>query len=229
MIGITFALPSESSDLRRQVSSAERSGELLLGNIGHNEVAIIHTGVGEKHCNSRLELLLHRARPRFVISSGFAGAVHEQLHSGDLIIAQNFSNAELLARAEEILRSSAPQTVKLFTTSAIVDSLTERNEIARASGAAAVDMESGAIASVCHAHGTPLLSMRVITDTPQEPFPAPPAVLFDMERQRPNYLRLGSYLIVHPGSIGGLARFCKRIARARQILAEAIMQLLSAL
>jgi adenosylhomocysteine nucleosidase len=229
MIGITFALPSESSDLVRQLQAIRRHDNLLSGKIADRDVTILHTGVGAKNCNARLEILLHKTRPRLVISSGFAGAVSEELRVGDLVLAKNFSDAQLLANAEQILRDRQPRLVKLFTSTSIVDSIAERNEIARRAGAAAVDMETGAIAGVCNAHGVPLLSLRGVSDTPSQPFPAPPSVLFDIDRQRTSYGRLLAYLLRHPTSTRRLFRFARQIARVRAVLTDAIVALVSEL
>ena len=225
MIGITFALSSESSDLVRRLSNSRRDGDLLLGKIDNRGVAIVHTGVGTKYCNERLEILLHKVRPKLVISAGFAGAVTDRFKIGDLILAENFSDPQLLASAQKILRDAQPHATKLFTSTSIIDSISERNEIARASRAAAVDMETGAIVAVCNAHGVPFLSLRAISDSPNEPFPAPPSILFDIERQRTNFGQLFAYLFRHPASIAGLLRFSKQIARVRGNLAEAIIDL----
>jgi nucleoside phosphorylase len=228
-IGITFALAAESSGLTRQLQAVKRHQDLLSGKIAGRDVTILHTGVGAKACNARLEILLHKTRPGLVISSGFAGAVSEQLRVGDLILAQNFSDSGLLANAECILRDRQPQVVKLFTSTSIIDSLTERNEIARAAGAAAVDMETGAIADVCKIHGVPLLSLRIISDTTSQPFPAPPSVLFDIERQQTNFRGLLAYLLRDPGSVRPLFRFGRQIARARAGLTDAIVALVKEL
>ena len=229
MIGITFALPSESSDLRRRLQGLERHDNLLSGRIGTRDVTILHTGVGAKACNARLEMLLHKTRPGLVISSGFAGAVSEDLHVGDLILAKNFSDPGLLANAERILRDGQPRVVKLFTATSIIDSVADRNEIARAADAAAVDMETGAIADVCKIHGVPLLSLRIISDTASQPFPAPPSVLFDIERQQTNFVRLLAYLLRDPGSVWRLFRFGRQIGRARARLTDAISDLVRSL
>ena len=146
MIGITFALRSESSDLVSRLQTRQSHNNLISGKIDNPEmigaresfrsrdVTIVHTGVGARNCNERLEALLHKTRPRLVISSGFAGAVSEQLHIGDLILAENFSDPGRLAIAERVLSKQA-RRVKLFTSTSIIDSVAERNEIARASGA----------------------------------------------------------------------------------------------
>jgi adenosylhomocysteine nucleosidase len=229
MIGITFALPSESSGVVRQLQAIQRHDNLLSGKIKNREVTIVHTGVGASNCNARLEVLLHKTRPSLVISSGFSGAVSEQLRVGDLILARNFSDPGLLANAGQVLGDWEPRVVKLFTTTSIIDSIDQRNEIARVAGAEAVDMETGAIADVCKVHGVPLLSLRIISDTASEPFPAPPSVLFDIERQRTNFTGLLAYLLRHPGSIGGLFRFGRQIARARARLTDAIVALVKEL
>ncbi|HEY6070924.1 MAG TPA: hypothetical protein VIU85_06075 [Chthoniobacterales bacterium] len=225
MIGITFALSSESSDFVRQLRQIENVDGLIFGKIGDRDVAVVHTGVGAGSCNERLEILLHKAKPQFVITAGFAGAVVEQLRVGDLILAENFSEPNLLGLAKEILRDQNARPAKLFTATSIIDSIEERSEIARKSGAAAVDMETGAIVAVCSAHGMPLLSLRAISDSPSEPFPAPMSILFDLERQRTNYGRLFAYLLRHPAAISRLVRFSGEIARARAVLTDAIVRL----
>lgn len=143
MIAITFALPTESSDLRRQLRESREDGHFVFGKISDRSVTILHTGVGAKNCSEHVEALLHKTRPRLVISSGFAGAVTDDLQIGDLLLAENFSDRQLLASAERILSQRKTRNAKLFTSASIVDSVEQRDEIARASGASAVDMETG--------------------------------------------------------------------------------------
>ncbi|MEY2546286.1 MAG: adenosylhomocysteine nucleosidase [Verrucomicrobiota bacterium] len=210
MIAITFALPTESSSLRRE----------LPRKIDNHGVAIFHTGVGRERCERTIEHFLQTATPRLLISSGFAGAVDDVLNVGDLVVAQNFSDASLAARVRDRARA-----ITLFTADAMVDSNEERNEIAREFGAAAVDMETEVIARACAARSIPMLSLRVISDTPREPFPAPPSVLFDIARQRTNYAGLLSYLLRRPTRVFDLARFANQIARARNVLTNALVDL----
>jgi nucleoside phosphorylase len=86
-------------------------------------------------------------------------------------------------------------------------------------------METEFIARACAEHGVPLLSLRVITDTPHQPFPAPMNVLFDMERQRTDYRQLSSYVLKNPATLWRLIRFGIRVAHARKALTEAIVHL----
>jgi purine-nucleoside phosphorylase len=135
----------------------------------------------------------------------------------------------LLAKAQQILTSYKVEAVKIFTSTTIINSIADRNEIARANNAAAVDMETAVIASACATHGVPMLSLRVVTDSLEEPFPAPPAVLFNIERQRTDLVTLLAHLVRHPGTTWRLFNFSRQIARAREVLASAIVVLLEKL
>jgi nucleoside phosphorylase len=231
MIAITFALPAESSEFLRRLgnkSRAERNGiRTIRGTLDDREVEVVHTGVGEKVCRQRVEKFLKNQQFEFLISAGFAGALNDELRVGDLLLARNFSTLALNDRRPF---SSLPiRTADLLTLPALIDSSEERNEIARSTGAVAVDMETEFIARTCAEHGIPLLSLRVITDTPREPFPAPPKILFDIERQRTHLLKLARFLLAHPNKIPRLIEFARRIGRARKILATALVAVIRTL
>jgi adenosylhomocysteine nucleosidase len=218
MIAITFALRAESAGFAAQLRKQK---------IDDRQIMIWHTGVGQKHCRLRMNQFLKAERPDFLISSGFAGGMREDLRVGDLILAENFSDRQLLAKAQQTLTGYKVQAVKMFTSTTIIHSIADRNEIARANNAAAVDMETAVIAAACATHGVPMLSLRVITDSLQEPLPTTPPVLFDVERQRTNFRRLTSHLIAHPNSVLGLLQFRARIVCVRKKLANAILDLVS--
>ncbi len=154
-----------------------------------------------------------------MVSSGFAGGVDPSLGAGDLLLAENFSDPALLARARTLLTC---RVAKLATVDRIVESVAERDAFAREHNAAAVDMETQWIAEACASRNVPFLSLRVISDTAAAPFPAPPQVLFDLERQRTSPMRLLSYLLRHPTGIGRLIRFARQIGSARANLAVAL-------
>jgi len=231
MIAATFALPAESSEFLRRLDNKLCTGRnairIIRGTLDDREIEVLHTGVGEKVCRERVEKFLKNQQFEFLISAGFAGALNDQLHPGDLLLARNFSTVDLTERQSF---SSLPiHQADLLTLPALIDSSEERNEIARSTGAAAVDMETEFIARACAERGIPLLALRVITDTPREPFPAPPKVLFDIERQRTHLPKLARFLLAHPNKIPRLIEFARRIARARKILANALVEIVKKL
>lgn len=230
MIAVSFALPTESLNLVSLLRDRKSDeAEIIRGRIDNKEVAIFHTGVGRKSCAARIDNFLRAQLPRMLISSGFAGGAREDLQVGDLLLAENFSDRPLLVEAQRILASSHVHVGKLFTSSTIVDSIDERNKIAREHNAVAVDMETECIAQACAARQIRMLSLRTISDTPRQPFPAPPRALFDIENQRTKVTRLSFHLLTHPTAIWRLIGFGSQIRKARASLTRAIVDLVRAL
>jgi len=225
MIAITFALPAESSEFLSRLdakSRIDRNGiRTTRGTIDDRTIEILHTGVGEKVCRERIGKFLQTPQFAFLISAGFAGALNDQLQVGDLLVARNFSTVDL---RRPFFSSSAFRMANLLTLPALIDSREERNHVARTTGAAAVDMETEFIARACAVHGVPLLALRVITDTPTQPFPAPSSVLFDIQQQRTHIAVLARFFLAHPNRVPGLVQFARRIARARKTLADALVE-----
>lgn len=226
MIAITFALPAESSDFVRSLAQpvvhASEGVKSIRGQIHGREVEVFHTGVGEKRCRAQIEAFLRRRQFKYLISAGFAGALDQELEVGDLLLSENFSSPELLRSAHLDFAGAGIFLGKLATVPGIVDSISERDRWAIKSGAAAVDMETEFIATACAARQIPILSLRAISDTPSKPFPAPPNVLFDLEKQKTNPGRLALYLVTHPGALMRLNAFRQRVAFARQSLTSAL-------
>ena len=222
-IAVTFALPSESSQFLRRLGNKSRTDRkgisIVRGTIGHRSIEVIHTGVGEKSCTERIANFLENEQFDFLISAGFAGSLNHELQVNDLLVAKNFSTIDLKHAS---LSNVSIYAANMLTVPALIDSNEERERIARESRASAVDMETEFIARACTAHGIPLLALRVITDTPTQPFPAPANVLFDIQQQRTHIAVLARFFLTHPKRMPGLVQFARRVARARKILASAL-------
>jgi nucleoside phosphorylase len=219
-------LPAESSEFLRRLgnkSRANRNGiKIVRGTIGHRAIEVIHTGVGENVCKERVRRFLENQRFDFLISAGFAGSLNHELQVNDLLVAKNFSTVDLKHAS---LSNVSVYAANMLTVPALIDSSDERERLARESQASAVDMETEFIARACALHSIPLLALRVITDTPTEPFPAPPSVLFDIQRQRTHFALLAKFFLAHPRRMPGLVQFAKRIARARKTLSNALVRI----
>ena len=228
MIAVTFALPAESSGFLRllQNRSKRRNNGIttIAGKINNHLVEIFHTGVGEKVCRQRMARFLQDRQLDCLISAGFAGAIDDQLRVGDLLLARNFSTADLSGTLDS-LANLPIHFANLLTVPSMIDSSEERSRIAQTTGAVAVDMETEFIARSCAEHGVPLLSLRVISDTPRQPLPAPASVLFDLGEQRTNFGRLAFYVAKNPPAIWRLISFARQIGRARERLSNAIIAL----
>jgi nucleoside phosphorylase len=225
-IAVTFALRAESSEFLRRLgnkSHADRNGiSIVRGTIDHRSIEVIHTGVGENICRQRIGKFLENQQFDFLISAGFAGSLNQELQVNDLFVAKNFSTVDLKHAS---LSNVSIYAANMLTAPAPIDSRDERERIARKSGASAVDMETEFIARACAAHGIPLLALRVITDTPTQPFPAPSSVLFDIQQQRTHIAVLARFFITHPRRMPDLVQFARRISRARKTLSDALVSI----
>lgn len=230
MIVVTFALPAESSAfialLQNQARLRPAGFERITGTLHGQSICVMHTGVGEKSARARLGHFLNEEMPTLLISAGFAGALRDTLQVGDVLLAENFSTAALLANAGAALGASQLFVASLTTAHTVIDSSATRQQIRDATGAAAVDMETEFIAELCAARGIPMLSLRAITDTPSCPFPAPPQVLFNMEQQKTEFAPLFRYLLLRPAAIVRFISFAQNIAKSRHALTAAVNSLL---
>ena len=228
MIAITFALPAESSGfvglLQNKSKRRNKGITTIVGTVDDHLVEIFHTGVGEKICRQRMARFLQDRQLDCLISAGFAGALDDQLGVGELLLARNLSTADLSGTLD--FPANLPiHVANLLTVPSMIDSREERNRIAQTTGAVAVDMETEFIARACAEHGVPLLSLRVISDTPCQPLPAPPSMLFDLDEQQTNFGRLVFYVAKHPPAIWRLISFARQIGIARKRLSHAIIAL----
>jgi adenosylhomocysteine nucleosidase len=229
VIAITFALPAESSKFVGRVREKKREtsgdSQLITGKIDNRPIAVFHTGVGEKICRRRIAQFLQDRQFDLLISAGFAGALTNAFDVGDLLLAKNFSTVEL-DRVRAILSHFHVQTGDLFTASRVLDSHEERIRAAEKTGALAIDMETEFIARACAEYAVPLLSLRVISDTPARPLPAPPEVLFDIHYQKTKLLHLSVHLLKHPAALPRLVSFAQQVRSARRSLTGALEMLL---
>jgi len=224
MIAVTFALPAESSAFIRSLEHRERKSFVVNGSIDGKEIIVLHTGVGSHKCEERLTEFLLRSKPNLIVSSGFCGGTGDELKPGDLVIAENFSDKTLIKRTHEILEEVV--IGRMFSADRVIDPAADRYAIGREQGAIAIDMETATIARLCADFAIPMLALRVISDSPAAPFPAPPEVLFDVETQRTKLTSLLGHLTRNPKTVAQLAEFSKRIALVKTKIADTLCTLL---
>lgn len=215
MIAVTFALPTESANFTKLL---ERDA------ISATPVRVVHTGVGESASRRSMEQFLAAHSPRLLISAGFGGALTNELNVSDLLLAQNFTSPQWLERSCSALGENARVGV-LATAPGITDTPDERRDLAQRTSAIAVDMETEFIAQACREASIPLIAVRAISDTPAQPMPAPPHVLFDLAAQKTKPATLALHVAKHPASLLRLIAFARRIATTRQRLTWALATL----
>jgi adenosylhomocysteine nucleosidase len=229
LIAVTFALPDESRDFTARLRDARkiRRGSLpvILGGLGEKQIAVCHTGVGAVSCRARVADFLQSHRPEILITSGFAGGLDPALKVGDLVVARNFSDAQLLSKI-------SPQKIAagvLTTQPQVAQTPADKVALAAQTGATAVDMETAIIAELCAQRGIPMLSLRGISDAAGDELPFAFSVWFDVETQKPRVGALLWELATHPAKIPAFAKFVHGITRTRARLTDALFEVIEKL
>ena len=221
MILLTFAVPQESRGVIARLRQPVQRGGLMLGEWGGQEVAVLHTGMGGVAAGEALRVVVKRVRPAWVLSSGFAGGLDPGLPTGALLAASSFSTPSLLEGLPAEIAG-----VTFCSTAQPLDTPAAKSALYAQTGAAAVDLESAAIAAVCQATGTPLLILRIVSDAAHEALPLPSAVAYDFARQRIRHLAIAGYLATHPRRIPLLTRFLRRLPSLQADLAAGLRAVL---
>jgi hopanoid-associated phosphorylase len=148
-----------------------------------------------------------------LMSFGFAGALEPSLNPGDLVLPEFIHTGRLLEvdlSWRDSLRERLPADLSvaggILTSSVdVLTSGTAKRELALATGACAVDMESGAVAEAAVQAGIPFLAIRAISDPVEF---SPPPVLLGVVRPdgRADLARLLPLLLRRALSVSTLLR-----------------------
>ena len=185
MIGLCVALTDELRILEHVFETAQRQQHngrrAVVGTIAGEHAMAIVTGMGPDNAAQAARDLIDTQRPNALIATGYAAGADPQLATGDLVIATSIydpppphgggprefrADPQLLDTAESVPRPAKATTRfgTLVTVRHIVRSATEKEQLAVAHSAHAIDMESAAIAGACDHKGVPLLCVRGIVD-----------------------------------------------------------------
>ena len=158
------------------------------GTIGRHEVTVMQCGIGKVNAAVGTLTLIDTFHPAIIINTGVAGGTGHGASIGDVVIASAVAYHDVWCGPGTVPGQAAG--CPLYFESPLTPGTIERMgaDLRRgvvASGdifvsrpeevqhilevipeAVAVDMESGAIAQVCHLKNIPFVCMRVISDTP---------------------------------------------------------------
>lgn len=167
--------------------------DFVVGNIGDATIVMQQCGIGKVNAAIGAVEMIDSYRPDVVISTGCAGGADIVLNPLDVVVASECAyhdvycgdNAafgqvlglparyvapqELVGKALAIEMAEGHKIRSGLTVSGdwFVDSREKMQDILAAfPDAVAVDMESCAIAQVCHIYNVPFVSFRIISDVP---------------------------------------------------------------
>lgn len=153
-----------------------------------------------------------------LMTFGMAGGLDPTLEAGSVVLPRELiseagtrwlasrSWRERVAAAVSPLR--AVTEGNLLTSVRAIDTPAGKTAAFRATGAAAVDMESAAVAEIAGKHNLPFIAVRVIVDTAADKLPR--AVVNASRAGKVHIGRLVAGLVVAPGEIVALIRLAQR-------------------
>jgi nucleoside phosphorylase len=223
-IGIVSALAAEA----RTLGPAARHGAELHQLADGALLAV--SGIGGSAAAAAARRLV-LAGARALASFGMAGGLDPTLICGAVLLPEEVAAADGIGSIAAVsatsrewrqrLRAALPDSCiacggRLLTSERPIGQPRAKADAWRHAGAAAVDMESAAIAQVAGQAGIPFIVLRVIVDTAADELPA--AVLAASGGGRLRLGRLLGELLRAPGEVGALIRLAARYRIASRVL-----------
>ncbi len=219
--GVVAALAAEA----RALGPAARGGAFpVLG----NGMLLAVSGIGCAAA-ARAARDLIEAGASALVSWGLAGALDPKLAAGtvclpDEVLAADGTRFRTALRWRDplaaVLAAKRPVAFgTLLTRATAIDSVAAKYETYRATGAAAVDMESAAVAQAAAGRGLPFIAVRVIVDTAADALPR--AVISASRAGQVHMGRIVLGLLMAPGDVAPLLRLARRYRRAIRSLEAA--------
>lgn len=206
---ILIPLKEEAAPLRRRLA-------------GRAEVAIQIIGIGAARAERAARAALAGpARPAAVFTCGFAGGLDPEFEAGQVLFA-----AEDPRLATALLTAGARRAVFLQTPRVVVTAA-EKRALREATGAGAVEMESGTIQRICAEHGVPCATVRAISDTATQDMPLDFNALAHAD-QSLSLRKLLFAIARAPSRIPALLALQARCKHAAHALAEVVVRALDA-
>jgi adenosylhomocysteine nucleosidase len=219
-VGIVCALASEARHLG-PISLQESIGSLPDGTL----VAV--TGMGPAAASTGAAALI-QAGATALASFGLAGGLDPALEAGVVLLpAEVISSGGTRVVTNEKWRDCVTLAVsacarvrsgRLLTTSQAVASVADKAALFRATGAAAVDMESLAVGEVAAEHALPFIAVRVIVDSAADVLPRAVTTAADRHGHLQIWRLIGA-LALAPNELAPLIRLARRYRAANRSLA----------
>lgn len=191
-IGIIVAMRKELELLLPLLQNSEESRmggfEFHRGKVGRHDVMVMQCGIGKVNAAMGTLTLVNSFLPDYVINSGVAGGADQSVAVMDVVAGARVAYHDVWCGPESeigrvqglplyfegskhlldlIPARDGIHTGLICSGDQFIDTMEQVNRIkGNFPEALAVDMESGAIAQVCHLSKVPFLALRVISDSP---------------------------------------------------------------
>jgi adenosylhomocysteine nucleosidase len=227
VVGVVCALAAEARHLGRATRRPAPLTSLADGTL------LAVSGMGTAAATHSARALV-AAGAGALVSWGMAGGLDPRLAAGTVFLPSEVVSTDgaaimtaaawrerlseaIAARAESRLANIVMRG-RLLTSPRAVGSLADKATLFRETGAAAVDMESFAIAEIARTHQLPFIAVRVIVDSAADSLPRAVTAAADGEGHLQIWRLMGA-LVRAPGDLGSLIRLAQRYRAANRSLA----------
>lgn len=158
-----------------------------------------------------------------LISLGLAGALDPALRPGDVIVPEAVLAGGHLFRGDPVLGAELGGMTphRILGAASVVADVLCKQRLRDETGAAAVDLESGAVATLATERGLPFAALRVICDPAERALPSAALVALNRCGGIGIFRVLGS-ILAHPAQLPALLALTRDAAVARRALARHI-------
>jgi len=163
-----------------------------------------------------------------LLSFGLCGGLHPALPPGTLLVPREVRDgAERFATDAALSdRLGGWSANLLLAERSVVVAAAEKARLFAATGAAAVDLESGAVARVAARHGLPFAVLRAVCDPAERDLP--PTVLVALDQAGTIAMwRVLARVAANPGQVPALLRLASDAATARRALLARVRRVAS--
>ena len=162
------------------------------GVVAGRRVAWCVAGAGGDAAGRATRLLIDGHRPRVIVSAGFAGGLDPALARGSVVYPRRSINhrggppiavaaagqgSAAAAAGNTIGNATSSDDLTIVSVDTVVTTAAAKRDLAAATGASLVDMETYAVATAAHTAGLPCVSIRVISDDASQDLPKEIAAL----------------------------------------------------
>ena len=194
-IGIINAMHKEHEQIVSLLADVEEVHKghfsFVEGNLNNCHLVLMESGIGKVNAAVGAVELIHHCQPDALINTGVAGGIDKRLKVMDVVAGSRVAyhdvdcgpeselgqvqglplyyeaDPKLLNAAMDIHTETTIHQGLICSGDQFVTDHCQLDTIkSRYPDGLAVDMESGALAQVCHLYGVPFLSFRIISDTP---------------------------------------------------------------
>lgn len=239
-IAVMFALGIEaggSVDLLQQTTTTRCHSHIEhAGLLDGRYAMIVECGVGQQAAGTAARSLIDLYAPTWIISAGFAGALHADLRRGHILMADEVADVDgdqlkigLTVDKETAKQSRGLHIGRLLTVDQLIRTQDEKTQLGEDHKAVACDMETLAIAKVCQQTKTRFMSVRVISDAIDDELPKEIETLLDQHTLAAKLGAAAGAIFRRPSSVKDMWKLKEDALKASDRLARFLTGVVSQL